>query len=99
MIKEGANLRVPSIDLALLFCKANKKIKDNKYFLLIEDNGIGMNKEVLDKMKNPFFTTKKRGSGLGVSLIYEIIEAHNGKIEYLSEYGKGTKVTLYFPIV
>ena len=74
------------------------KIKDNKYFLSIEDNGIGMNKEVLGKMKNPFYTTKKRGSGLGVSLIYEIIEAHNGKIEYLSEYGKGTKVNIQLPL-
>ena len=74
------------------------KIKNNKYLLEIEDNGVGMDKEVLSKMKTPFFTTKKRGSGLGVSLIYEIIEAHNGKIEYLSEYGKGTKVILQLPL-
>ena len=74
------------------------KIKDNKYYLTVEDNGIGMNKDVLSKMKNPFFTTKKRGSGLGVSLIYEIIEAHKGKIEYLSEYGLGTKVIIQLPL-
>ncbi len=74
------------------------KIKDNKYYLTIEDNGIGMSKETMNKMKNPFFTTKKRGSGLGVSLVYEIVEAHNGKIEYSSEYGKGTKVTVYLPL-
>lgn len=74
------------------------KIKENKYCLVIEDNGIGMNKETLSKMKNPFFTTKKRGSGLGVSLIYEIVEAHSGKVEYSSEYGKGTKVTIQIPL-
>ncbi len=74
------------------------KIKDNKYYLTIEDNGVGMNKEVLSKMKNPFFTTKKRGSGLGVSLIYEIVEAHSGKIEYLSEYGSGTRVIIQIPL-
>ena len=74
------------------------KIKDNNYIVLVEDNGVGMDKETLSKMKNPFYTTKKRGSGLGVSLIYEIIEAHNGKVEYSSEYGKGTKVTLKLPL-
>ena len=55
-----------------------------------------MSKEVLDRIKEPFFTTKKRGSGLGVALIYEIIEAHGAKINYDSEYGKGTKVDLVF---
>jgi len=74
------------------------KIKNNKYLLYIEDNGEGMTKEVLSKIKEPFFTTKRRGSGLGVSLIYEIVEAHNGIIEYETEYGKGTKVKLEFPL-
>ena len=78
--------------------KISTKIKNNKYYLVVEDNGVGMSKEILSKMKQPFYTTKKRGSGLGVSLIYEIIEAHNGKIEYLSEYGKGTKVTIKMPL-
>ena len=73
-------------------------IKDKKYYLTVKDNGIGMNKEVLDNMKKPFYTTKKRGSGLGVSLIYEIIEVHNGKVEYLSQYGKGTEVNIQLPI-
>lgn len=76
----------------------NAKINKNKYLLCIEDNGEGMTKEILSKIKEPFFTTKRRGSGLGVSLIYEIVEAHNGKIEYETEYGKGTKVKLEFPL-
>lgn len=76
----------------------NSIIKNNKYFLTIEDNGIGMKKDVLDKIKEPFFTTKNRGSGLGVSLIYEIIDSHKAKINYESNYGKGTKVTLVFPL-
>lgn len=78
--------------------KVYTKIKKNKYILFIEDNGEGMTKETLQKMKEPFFTTKKRGSGLGVSLIYEIVEAHGGKIEYETEYGKGTTVKLEFPL-
>jgi len=71
-------------------------IKNNKCYISIKDNGCGMSKEILDKIKEPFFTTKKRGSGLGVALIYEIIEAHGAKINYDSEYGKGTKVDLVF---
>lgn len=74
------------------------KINNNNYCLILEDNGCGMSKEVLSNIKEPFFTTKKRGSGLGVSLIYEIVEAHNGKIHYESEYGKGTKVTIKLPL-
>lgn len=74
----------------------NSSIKNNKCYLSIKDNGCGMEKEILDKIKEPFFTTKKRGSGLGVALIYEIIEAHGAKINYDSEYGKGTKVNLVF---
>ena len=57
-----------------------------------------MTEEVLDKIKVPFFTTKKRGSGLGVALIYEIIEAHNGSIYYESKYNIGTKVTITLPL-
>ena len=74
----------------------NSSIKNNKCYISIKDNGCGMSKEILDKIKEPFFTTKKRGSGLGVALIYEIIEAHGAKINYDSEYGKGTKVDLVF---
>ena len=74
------------------------KIKDKKYYLTVEDNGVGMNKEVLEKIKEPFFTTKKRGSGLGCSLIHEIIEAHDAKINYTSELGNGTKVLIKFPL-
>ena len=73
-------------------------IKNNKYYVIIEDDGCGMSRETLEKIKEPFFTTKKRGSGLGVSLIYEIIEAHAAKINYTSELGKGTKVLLKFPL-
>ena len=78
--------------------KISSKIYNNSYFVTIEDNGIGMTEEVMKRMREPFYTTKNRGSGLGVSLIYEIIEAHNSKIKYYSKYGKGTKVVLEFPI-
>ena len=72
---------------------------DDKYFkIIIEDNGIGISKDEIEKIKEPFYTTKKNGTGLGVSLSYEIIEAHNGTIEYFSQPNEGTKVVISLPI-
>lgn len=58
----------------------------------IHDNGEGISEEDLKKLKQPFFTTKQNGTGLGVALSSEIIEAHGGKLEYKSILGKGTTV-------
>ena len=74
------------------------KIIDDKLEINIIDNGIGIRKEIIDRIKEPFYTTKNRGSGLGVSLIYEIIEAHKGKVIYNSVYNKGTKVSIQLPL-
>ena len=63
----------------------------------VEDNGKGMSKEELSKIKEPFFTTKTKGTGLGIYLSNEIIKEHDGTIQYTSKEGKGTKVTLTFP--
>lgn len=73
-------------------------IKDKNIVISIKDDGEGINKEVLNRIKEPFYTTKIKGSGLGVSLSNEIIEAHNGKLNYSSEYGKGTKVEVILPL-
>ena len=62
------------------------------------DDGDGISKEELKRIKEPFYTTKIKGTGLGVSLSNEIIEAHNGKLNYSSEYGKGTKVEVMLPL-
>ena len=73
-------------------------VDNNKYYLTIKDNGEGIPESIISKIRNPFFTTKKGGTGLGVSLIYEIIEAHKGTIKYESSYGSGTIVKLEFPL-
>lgn len=68
----------------------------NEIEIKIIDNGIGINEENLKKMTNPFFSTKKTGTGLGVYLSNEIIKAHNGKIDFESNK-KGTIVTVKLP--
>ena len=73
---------------------------DNKCFVItIKDNGKGMTKETLEKIKEIFYTTKEKGSGIGVSLSNEIIKAHGGKLEYSSSVGVGTEVKIILPII
>ena len=71
-------------------------IYDKYYIITIEDSGVGMNKDILSKIKEPFFTTKTKGTGLGISLIYEIAEANGIKVQYKSKENYGTKVILKF---
>ena len=79
--------------------------KAQKVEISIEDNGIGMDEETQSHMFEPFFTTKtvspdkeaSLNSGLGVSVVYEIVESHYGTIDVESELGKGTKVSIFLP--
>jgi signal transduction histidine kinase len=66
----------------------------------IKDTGAGIPPENLDKVFEPFFSTKPvgRGTGLGLSLSYGIIEAHRGKLEIKSQTGKGTEVKVILPV-
>lgn len=75
----------------------DSKIDGKNCIITIEDNGIGMSSETLKEIKTLFFTTKKDGSGIGVSLSNEIIKAHGGQLNYFSTYGKGTKVQIQLP--
>lgn len=71
-------------------------ILKNKYlYVEILDNGIGMNKEDIEKLNYPFYTTKINGTGLGVYLSKEIIKKHNGSLNYSSD--EGVKVTVKLP--
>ncbi len=73
-------------------------IKNNNIIITVKDNGKGMSSKLLNKIKEPFYTTKPKGTGLGVSLSEEIIKAHNGTLNYESEENKYTKVTITLPI-
>ena len=65
------------------------------------DNGNGIPDQIKDKIFEPFYTTKKvgKGTGLGVSISYGIVQDYKGTIEIESELGKGTTFTLKFPPV
>ena len=65
----------------------------------IRDYGVGMDEETLEKVFTPFFTTKKKdeGSGLGLSMVYNIIKRHGGFVDIDSSPGKGTTVKIFLP--
>ena len=75
----------------------NAFIDDNgKIILEVSDSGKGIEEEALSKIFIPFFTTKKRGSGIGLSLSKQIMRRHKGNIQVRSELGKGTTFKLIF---
>ncbi|KPK87193.1 MAG: hypothetical protein AMS27_03280 [Bacteroides sp. SM23_62_1] len=82
--------------------RKDKKIKlsafrlREKVFIQVFDNGPGIDQESIDKVFIPFFTTKKKGSGIGLSLARQIMRLHKGSIYFTTEEGKGTTFTLEF---
>jgi len=74
---------------------------DHQLFITVSDNGNGIPKNIVDKIFQPFFTTKPTGSGtgLGLSLAYDIIKAHGGDIRVTTKEGEGTEFTIHLPAV
>ncbi len=68
--------------------------------VVVEDNGTGMPREVVERAMDPFFTTKGvgKGTGLGLSMVYSTVMAHRGRMTIESEPGRGTRVRLLFPV-
>jgi signal transduction histidine kinase len=73
---------------------------DKKVVISVRDNGNGISKKVLDKIFQPFFTTKPtgQGTGLGLSLSYDIIKTHGGEIKVETEEGIGTTFSILIPV-
>lgn len=66
-------------------------------FVCFADQGCGIKPEVLERIFEPYFTTRKEGTGLGLAVCYSIIREHNGYMYARSEYGKGTKFDCFIP--
>jgi len=74
-------------------------LEDGQWVTLsIQDSGIGIPSEDMNKLFDPFFSTKEGGVGLGLSIAHRIIDQHHGKIEVESAPGKGTLLTVWLPI-
>ena len=74
------------------------KIDKENVYIYFEDNGKGISKENLDRIKNESYTTKKNCNGIGILLSNEIIVAHSGELIYDSELGKGTTTIMKLPL-
>jgi two-component system NtrC family sensor kinase len=76
-----------------------RKLND-KIEIRVEDNGVGIPQKVVDKIFQPFFTTKPtgQGTGLGLSLTYDIIKAHGGEIKVETKEGEGSEFIVWLPL-
>ncbi|MEI0581042.1 sensor histidine kinase [Brachyspira pilosicoli] len=75
------------------------KLLDNYALISIKDTGIGIKEEELPKIFEPYFTTKRNGTGLGLTNVIRIIEAHNGSFNIESEYGFGSEAIIKLPLM
>jgi len=94
---EGGMARIEAVNVTL---GPNKHVslKEGKYVRIdISDNGVGIPPRHLPKIFDPFFSTKDKGSGLGLSISHTIVMRHQGSIEVESEMGKGTTFHIYLP--
>jgi signal transduction histidine kinase/CheY-like chemotaxis protein len=93
----GGNIEISAINV-MIGPGDNIPLKKGKYVKVsIKDHGKGISKRNLTKIFDPYFTTKRGGSGLGLSVAYSIVKKHEGYITVMSNPGKGTTVYIYIP--
>lgn len=94
---EGGTVRIraENVDISE---HSSLPLRPGKYVLAaISDEGTGIPAKLLPKIFDPYFTTKTRGSGLGLSTVYSIIKRHNGHVSVQSALGRGSTFTIYLP--
>jgi signal transduction histidine kinase len=82
-----------------IIIRAYNELDKDGFSFQVTDTGEGIPQNIITKIFDPFFTTKEvgKGSGLGLSITYGIMEQHGGNISVSSEVGKGTTFTCYLP--
>ncbi|ODS33451.1 MAG: putative two-component sensor kinase [Candidatus Scalindua rubra] len=94
---EGGTIRVRAENINVTV-EDSLLLNEGKYVkVTIEDQGTGIPHEYLQKIFDPYFTTKQKGSGLGLATTYYIIKKHEGHISVKSEIGAGTTFSIYLP--
>ena len=78
--------------------KLSPPLKPGRYVsIIVKDDGVGINDKNLSKVFDPFYTTKNKGHGLGLTTTFSIINRHGGNISVASTFGEGTTFTIYLP--
>jgi signal transduction histidine kinase len=105
---DPALLRQALLNLALNACQAiseggkltiaARAEKDRRIALIVEDTGSGISADKLDRIFDLYYTTKPQGSGIGLSIVYRIVQLHGGEIEVQSTEGRGTTFRLLLPL-
>ncbi|PLR76610.1 PAS domain-containing sensor histidine kinase [Bacillus sp. V3-13] len=78
--------------------KVEKK-EDGKVSILFIDHGVGIPEERIPTLGEPFYTTKEKGTGLGLMTCYKIVETHNGELNITSKVGQGTTIEIILPVL
>ncbi|MEA2101887.1 MAG: response regulator, partial [Thermodesulfobacteriota bacterium] len=92
------SLTIKRIHADHYFCSTHPEAKTGHYWVLnVRDTGVGMEARTIAKIFDPFFTTKEIGTGLGLAMVSNIIQQHDGFLDIYSEFGSGTSFNLFFP--
>jgi PAS domain S-box-containing protein len=84
------------------FRSSHPEVREGDYWCVrVMDTGVGMDAETMSKIYDPFFTTKDKtvGTGLGLAMVYNIVQQHDGFIDVYSQPGIGTTFTVFFPVL
>ncbi len=93
-------IRTENVDVDEDYCRIHNYARRGRFVrLLVEDTGVGVDKETLSRIFEPFSSIKKRGkgTGLGLSVVYGIVKHHNGWIDVESTPGQGSCFMVYLP--
>ncbi|MEI7555533.1 PAS domain S-box protein [Candidatus Chlorohelix sp.] len=96
---KGGNINIEALNVSLDETETFDLKPGNYVHITIQDEGSGIKPEDLNRVFDPYYTTKPLGSGLGLAIAYSIIKKHGGAITIESEWGRGTRVSIYLPAV